>query len=121
MTIYNKTILVVEDHPEMRSAFQLLFEGEGYFVVTAENGKRGLEILRNMEAPCAVITDLKMPEMDGFGFLQEKNADPAIASILVIVVSATPDMDRLVGVAAVIMKPFDISRLLDEVKKHRLG
>lgn len=117
---HKRTILVIEDENHIRIAFQLTLESEGYDVVLAANGKVGLELLRKMEAPCAVVTDLKMPEMDGYEFLKEKNNDPTIAFIPVIVVSATPDQSRLVGVAEVIRKPFDMSLLLAAVARFGL-
>ena len=57
-------ILVVDDEASARSALEKLLRQEGYAVDCAENGKAALELV-NERAPDVVVTDLKMPEMDG--------------------------------------------------------
>ena len=95
-----------------------MLEAEGYTVFQAGHGRDGLELLRRMEPPCVVLLDIMMPEMNGYEFLHEKNADPAIANVPVVVLSATADPKLLPSAADFIRKPFQIERLLNSVEKH---
>ena len=108
-------ILVIEDDSNIRFTTQTILESEGYSVSLAVHGRDGLETLRNMEPPCLVLLDINMPEMDGYEFLLEKNADPTIASVPVVVVSATAEVSRLGGVAEVVKKPFALEDLIATV------
>lgn len=113
-----KSILVVEDDAGIRGTLKHLFEMEGYTVFQAEHGRDGLDLLRQMVRPCVVLLDIQMPVMDGHEFLREKNADPAIADVSVVVLSATADPNDVKGAADFISKPFEIPRLLDAVHRH---
>jgi len=75
-----KKILLVEDHQQMRENLQLMLEMEGYAVVAAEHGRQGVDLARR-ESPDVILCDVMMPELDGFGVLQELRADPATATI----------------------------------------
>lgn len=59
-----RTILFVDDEPDMLAARRLLFEFMGYSVLTAESGKEALELLRSKKVD-AVVVDYMMPGMDG--------------------------------------------------------
>ena len=113
-----KSVLIVEDDPGIRDTLQHLLEAEGYTVFLAEHGKDGLELLRRMAPPCAILLDIQMPVMDGYEFLREKNADPAIAEVPVVVLSATAEAKDLNGAADFIRKPFSIPQLLKAVERH---
>ena len=113
-----KRILIIDDDHSIRDAIQHLLEAEGYTIFLADHGKDGLELLRNMEPPCAILLDIQMPIMDGYEFLREKSADPAIANIPVVVLSATADAKDLNGAADFIRKPFSIPQLLGTVEKY---
>ena len=65
-----KHILVVDDEPDIREALELYLSHMDYEVHAAENGERALDILR-LEAPEIVLSDIKMPGMDGVELLQE--------------------------------------------------
>ncbi|MFC1821551.1 response regulator [Thermodesulfobacteriota bacterium] len=85
-----KKILVIDDEKPTLNMFQLFLSAYGYDVLTAENGTRGLEIFLK-ESPAIVITDIKMPGMDGFDVLRQiKEIDPRAE---VIVVTGHGDMD----------------------------
>ena len=75
-----KKILLIEDHPQMRENLQLMLEMEGYVVVVAGDGRRGIEVARR-ELPDVILCDVMMPELDGFGVLQTLRGDPATATI----------------------------------------
>ena len=75
-----KKILLIDDDRLLRMSMQVAFEAEGYDVVEAENGKSGLEIIKN-NRPDMIICDIKMPEMDGLTLLKIVKADPTISAI----------------------------------------
>ncbi len=70
----NAKILVVDDDPDIRTVLTALLESKGYQVVTASEGKEGLDALK-AEKPDLMILDLLMSEMDGFAVIQ-KLKDP---------------------------------------------
>jgi YesN/AraC family two-component response regulator len=85
-----RKILVIDDEKPTLSMFRLFLGAYGYTVLTAENGKEGLELFMK-EKPPIVLTDIKMPGMDGFEVLKRiKTAD---ASAEVIVITGHGDMD----------------------------
>lgn len=69
-----KTLLVIEDQATLRANLALLLELEGYRVLTASDGLRGLETART-ERPDLIVCDQMMPELDGQGVLQALRAD----------------------------------------------
>jgi len=75
-----KKILLIEDHPQMRENLQLMLEMEGYTVLVAGDGRRGVAAARR-ELPDVILCDVMMPELDGFGVLRELRADAATATI----------------------------------------
>ncbi len=89
------TALIVDDDPASRDMLHRLLEGDGWTVAEAENGKIALELLRN-EKPSVILLDLMMPELDGFGFLEELHKHDRLRSIPVIVITAKnlTDEDR---------------------------
>ena len=83
-------ILVIDDEKPTLSMFRLFLEAWGYAVLTAENGRAGLEIFKK-EKPAIVITDIKMPGIDGLAVLQHiLDIDPNAA---VIVITGHGDTD----------------------------
>lgn len=83
-------ILVIDDEKATLSMFRLFLEAYGYVVLTAENGTEGLEIF-SKEKPALVITDIKMPGIDGLTVLQRiKDIDPKAG---VIVITGHGDTD----------------------------
>lgn len=76
-------ILVVDDEKATLSMLSLLLDAYGYAVLTAENGESGLEIFRN-ERPSIVLTDIKMPGMDGIEMLQKIKEDDHDAEVIMI-------------------------------------
>jgi CheY-like chemotaxis protein len=67
-------ILVVDDEKRMRHILQLILEKEGFIAEQAENGKVALAMLQEKQFDM-VITDLKMPELDGLSLLEEAKED----------------------------------------------
>jgi CheY-like chemotaxis protein len=110
-------ILVVEDVPNVLELLEVTLRFKGYTVVTARNGLEGLETAQR-ENPALIITDILMPKLDGFAFVQKLRTDPATRLIPVIFLSATyvtPE-DRAfalsLGAARFIEKPIDTEEFL---------
>jgi CheY-like chemotaxis protein len=114
-----KTVLVVEDDPWIRSLMADLLAGEGYSVVQASDGKAGLEMAVESD-PDVILLDLAMPEKSGLDVLHELKSSKPTQEIPVIVVSAYAmlmmgsDARRADGV---IQKPFDLADLLLQVEQ----
>lgn len=70
-----KKILIIEDEPEMRRNLATILRLEGYQQLTADNGRRGVE-LALAEAPDLILCDVMMPELDGYGVLQALRENP---------------------------------------------
>lgn len=110
-------ILVVEDVPNVLELLEVTLRFKGYHVVSARNGLEGLEKAKN-ENPALIITDILMPKLDGFAFVQKLRLDPQTHTIPVIFLSATyvtPE-DRnfalSLGAARFIEKPIDTEEFL---------
>src|SRR5438445_13828728 len=83
----DKTVLVVEDDPWIRSLMADLLAGEGYSVVQASDGKAGL-VMAEQNEPDVILLDLAMPEKSGLDVLHELKSSKPTSDIPVIVVSA---------------------------------
>jgi CheY-like chemotaxis protein len=111
-----RTILVVDDDHELRTALADLLEIEGYHVVQTANGAEALEVLRQGLRPALVILDLMMPVMDGSQFLSEIGRDSALAGLRVVVMSASRRTD--VGGYEFWPKPGPVEGLLAIIQRH---
>ncbi|MEM7331156.1 MAG: response regulator [Chloroflexota bacterium] len=120
------TILVVEDDPNLLDGLQDLLETiEGKYrlnVLKATNGLEGLEQLK-LQLPDLIISDIMMPKMSGYEFLQQVRKKPEWLHIPVIFLTAKgklPDKDKayIMGVDEYITKPYDSSLLLSYVESQ---
>lgn len=113
-------ILVAEDHPFIQKNIEYLLQLDGYRVACADNGRIALEMAQK-EIPSLIISDVMMPEMNGYEWISELYQIPAFERIPVMYLTAldSPD-DRLKGLShgAVdyIPKPFTAKELLLKVK-----
>jgi CheY-like chemotaxis protein len=107
------SILIVEDDLDIREALAEALGFEGYEVFLAENGQEALDMLRAGPLPDVILLDLLMPIMSGWQFRQVQLADPALAGIPVIVVSASAPGDAQPD--RYLPKPFGIEDLLSAV------
>src|SRR5688572_1698934 len=101
-------VLIIEDDPIYRKIYKKKFEVAGYTVEAAENGAKGLEIMKAFQ-PDIVFVDLMMPEMDGFQFLDQAKSDPVLAATPVVVLtnlSTTEDAQKVLqkGAVAILVK-----------------
>ena len=114
------SVLVVDDDRDIRETLEEILNYEGYSVATARHGADALEKARALR-PSLILLDLFMPVMDGCEFRHHQRADPELAGIPVVVVSAAHGLEDRVGelgVAEVLEKPLKIDRLLEVVSRY---
>ncbi|HVW30247.1 MAG TPA: response regulator [Polyangiaceae bacterium] len=111
------TILLADDEYAALEVLELLLRGEGFEVVTAPDGERALAVLRS-RAVDLVITDYKMPVMDGLELCKRLQSDEALRSIPILMTSATYSVNRRLpaGVVAFIEKPIQFPVLLAKIR-----
>ena len=83
-----KRILIVDDHDQIRLSISEILELQGYEVQTAINGKDAMEKVTGFQ-PDLIVTDILMPDMDGYELMMKKWTDQQIYEIPIIVVSAS--------------------------------
>ena len=119
-------VAIIEDDEAISQMYRIKFEGEGYEVETAENGKLGLELCRDMR-PNIVLLDLRMPLMTGAEMLAKLRATPWGKKIKVIILTNRGEQEippevKALGVDAIILKaamtPRQVAQL---VQKHLSG
>lgn len=113
-------ILIVEDSPTQTKLLRLILEEHGYQVDSAHNGIKALEKIRN-NRPHLVITDIVMPEMDGFALCHSIKNDPEFKSIPVMLLTSLSDpQDVIKGLQAgadnFLTKPYEDTLLLSRIK-----
>ena len=98
------TVLVVDDEPNVRALYVEALEEIGHHVEVAANGVAALEKLRADPVPCVVLTDVRMPHMDGWDLSREVARDPQLSSLPVVVMTS----DRMLSFTSPARdKPFD--------------
>jgi len=111
-------VLVVDDDPVIVRLLKVNFEMEGYDVATAADGEEGLTAAR-ADRPDIVVADVMMPKLDGLAFAAALKADPVLARVPIILLSAkaqNADIDAGLEIADdYVTKPFDPLELLDRV------
>jgi CheY-like chemotaxis protein len=116
-----RTVLIVEDDVDTRSALAEVLEDGNYRLLTAENGKIALDELRAApQPPCVILLDVMMPVMDGREFRVEQEKDPALSNIPVVVLSAHADAVTSAAqmrAAGFLKKPVDLHELLRTVEQ----
>ena len=88
---YRPTILVVDDEENMRESLKDILEEDNYTVELAETGVAALEVINNQQIS-VVITDARMPEMDGFELLRKVKSDKPDLPVIMITAYATPKL-----------------------------
>ncbi|MFO8038821.1 MAG: response regulator transcription factor [Sodalinema sp.] len=113
-------LLLVDDEPGLREAVQAYLSQSGFTVEVATNGQEGWDKLQQ-DIPDLVITDIMMPEVDGYQLLKQMREDPRLKSIPVVFLTARGmTSDRIQGYQArcdaYISKPFDPDELVAVVE-----
>lgn len=89
-----KKILIIEDEEALIDIYSLRFEKDGYQVITASNGKEGIELAKK-EQPNLILLDVIMPEMDGYTVLKKLKADPKTKKLRVVFLSNLGQDDEI--------------------------
>jgi CheY-like chemotaxis protein len=112
-----RTVLLVEDDLDVRDTLQDLLESEGFDVIPAANGKQAIDFMTLNDPPGAdlVILDLMMPMVSGWEVLEVMTADPRLADIPVIVLSAMAG-DRPLRAQGFVHKPFALETLVAAIR-----
>lgn len=113
-----KKVVVVEDDSEIRDLEVFLLTAEGFQVVGVGNGEVAASTVKRERADL-VLLDLMLPGKDGNAVLADLRADPATASVPVIVVSAyLGHLRPTPQVKCIVPKPFEITDLLDAISRE---
>jgi CheY-like chemotaxis protein len=112
-------VLIVEDDADLREMMAQMLSLEGFQAMAVSNGREALEYLHEADVPQVILLDLMMPVMDGWEFRRKQQADPSLASVPVIVLSAL-DQARAgnLDATAFLKKPLDFDHLLALVREH---
>lgn len=109
--------MVVDDDKDIRESLEELLVEQGFSVLCAEHGQHALELLAAQTVvPAAILLDIAMPVMDGYAFRAAQLANPAIAAVPVIVMTAdgrAEDKRLRVGCKHAFEKPMDVEKLLE--------
>ncbi|MFA5352610.1 MAG: response regulator [Thermodesulfovibrionales bacterium] len=117
-----KLVLVVDDNDKNRKLLKIILEKKGYEVKEAVDGRDAVEIARK-EPPDLVLTDIRMPVMDGIEATRIMKSEEPTKSVPVIIITSSAmkgDRERLMaesGCDAYIAKPLDIREVLEVVER----
>jgi len=114
------SVLVVDDDESIRTLLAEIIEAEGYSVVMASEGQEAMALLQH-HAPQLILLDLNMPVMSGEEFNRERVADPRLAQIPTILMTAADRMKERIAhleITGAIAKPIELDELLKIVSTH---
>ena len=117
MNTATEYLLIVEDDPDILQLLNAALTFRGYRVITARNGKEGLEAIQR-KRPAIVIADIMMPTLDGFGLVHRMRINPQTRDIPVVFITATyvaredRDFALSIGAARFLQKPLDLDKFL---------
>ena len=105
------TVLVVDDDPFNRTMLAMSLGADGHQVLEAGNGREAIAMLNDHRIDI-VLTDIEMPELDGYGLLRHRSTDDRLRAIPFIVISGVDEMDSIIsciklGAEDYLPKPFD--------------
>ena len=111
-----KKVLTVDDSRTIRNMLLVTLNNAGFETIQAEDGIEGLEVLENAN-PDVIVTDINMPRLDGFGFIEAVRAQDKhrATPILVLTTESAPELKaraRAAGATGWIVKPFDPPKLV---------
>lgn len=116
-------VLIVDDSRAMRDMLRHSLTAAGFAVIQAEDGVNGLEVLEaETEKPDVIVTDINMPRMDGFGFIEAVRSGEVCRATPVLVLTTEVDPEkknraRSAGATGWIVKPFDPVKLVDAIRR----
>jgi two-component system, OmpR family, alkaline phosphatase synthesis response regulator PhoP len=115
-----KTIMVVDDNPDIITIVKTILEGRGYTVFSASSGSELLNMLTNSQKPDLIILDIMMPEMDGLEVLTRLKGKTETSTIPVILLTAKVQYEDVLGGYKLgadyyITKPFTSTQLVNGI------
>lgn len=119
----SKTILTVDNSRTMRDMLHLALSDAGYNVLQAQDGVHGLEVLQEQDrVPDVIVTDINMPRLDGFGFIEGVRRDTKHRAVPILVLTTESDAEkkdraRRAGATGWIVKPFDPVKLIAAIRR----
>jgi PAS domain S-box-containing protein len=115
-------VLVIDDDPSARELLTRFLRKEGFSVQTAENGRMGLALARELR-PRVVLLDVEMPEMNGWTVLHAIRSDPVLAHTPVVMVSVVNEkgLGYALGATDYLVKPISWDRLKATMDRFRGG
>jgi two-component system response regulator MprA len=114
-------VMLVEDDRESRDALAAVLEAYGFQVREAVDGQDALDQLHAGYRPCAILLDLMMPRLDGWGFRDAQRVDPDLGRIPVALLTAAGNVRlqaRRLEVEAAFSKPADLDGVLTFIEGH---
>ena len=117
----DRLVMVVDDSKVVLKIVEKGLAEAGFRIITAENGKKALRLLDTIQ-PDLILSDIEMPDINGFDFCQAVHTNPDLSSIPIIAMSSKTDrgyMKRMLqnGASAYLCKPFNIDELVILVEK----
>jgi two-component system alkaline phosphatase synthesis response regulator PhoP len=113
-----RSVLVVEDDASIALGLRINLEGEGYRVLLAEDGEKGLELAR-AQSPDLIVLDVMLPQMNGLEVLQALRREGRMMPIIILS-ARTGEMDKVAGLELgaedYVAKPFSLAELLARVR-----
>ena len=121
----NKKVLVVDDEAHIRRVIEVKLKKHGYQVITAVNGKEGLNLIKTQK-PDVVISDIMMPEMDGKALCKKTNRLKKEWSFLTIIMTCRISADEESWISDMqdtlfMEKPFSPNKLVECIDQHFEG
>jgi two-component system chemotaxis response regulator CheY len=119
----SKTILTVDDSRTMRDMLAMALNDAGFNVVQAVDGEDGLAVLDAHSSDVdVIITDINMPKLDGFGFIEGVRKDDRHRATPILVLTTESDTSkkdraRQAGATGWIVKPFNPVKLIDAIRR----
>ena len=115
------TVLTVDDSRTMRDMLRLALSAAGFRVLQAIDGLEGLALLQD-EKPDVIVTDINMPRLDGFGFIEGVRKDCRHRATPILVLTTESDTEkkqraRQAGATGWIVKPFNPEKLVDALRR----
>lgn len=118
MSERSKTVIIVDDEPDIVFALTLMLGDAGYYVVAVSQGDDLIRLLRSEKAPDLILLDMLLAGRDGREIVRTLKADPSTRSIPVLMMSAHPRAAQEAadaGADGFLAKPFDLEMLIAKV------
>lgn len=116
-------LVVIDDDSDLRMLTEITFRMQGWNVLSAPDGKSGLDVLRELAAAHAhpaVLLDVQMPDIDGWEVLSEIRNDPSLADLAVVLCTVRAGEEAIergygLGADGYVAKPFDVDDIVERV------